>query len=156
YQNLIAEFNKTSIAYDLNYQDYAGVEKMELSTEFLLWKELANSQTIEEFKQKSVGIIPNPSLFKLVDTLTAFEPVYDELVYKPNKETFEAQLHGLENLIAKTDMGRYFDVGVKFYGSTWDSSIPINLYFYPLPNSRGFTATVFFNNGVSAIPASLK
>jgi hypothetical protein len=52
-------------------------------------------------------------------------------------------------------MGRYFDVGIKFYGSAWDGSIPMNMYFYPLPNARGFTATVFFNNGISAIPSTL-
>jgi hypothetical protein len=155
YKNLIDDFNKTTLAYELDYQDYAGLGKIALSTESLLWKELVSSQSVAEFKQRAVGIIPNPSLFKIAEVLAAFEPVYDELVYQPNKEAFEKQLRDLDDLIATTDMGRYFDVGIKFYGSVWDNSIPVNMYFYPLPNAKGFTATVFFNNAISGIPSTL-
>jgi hypothetical protein len=156
YRDLVDGFNKTTIAYDFIYPEYAGLDKGGLSTASLLWKEMANSQSIEDFTLRAIGIIPNPQLLKLSEVLTAFEPVYDELVYQPNKEVFEKQLRDLEDLIAKTDVGRYFEVGTKFYGSPWNSSVPVNFYFYPLSNSNGFTATVFFNNGISGIPSTLK
>jgi hypothetical protein len=82
-------------------------------------------------------------------------PVYQELVYQPNKERFEAQLAELKNQIASKDIASYFSTGIRFYNSSWDNSVPFNFVFYPLPNSRGYMATVFSNNAVSAIPTDL-
>src|SRR5690349_13162646 len=45
YRVLIDDFNKTNIAYDFAYPDYAGLEKGGLSTPSLLWKEMTNSQS---------------------------------------------------------------------------------------------------------------
>ena len=43
-----------------------------------------------------------------------------------------------------------------FYNSSWDNSIPFQIAFYPLPNSKGFTAQAFCNNFISAIQTNLK
>src|SRR5215204_6658991 len=151
YKALVAEFDTLTLDYHYEY----GPEKLAGSTWLLLKRNLINSRTIDEFKHNSLGIIPNASLFKLCSILTEFEPVYQELVYEPNKEVFERQVGELRNLIASTDMNSFFNVGIKFYNSSWDNSIPFNFVFYPLPNSRGWTATVFYDNAESAIPTSL-
>jgi len=151
YKALIAEFDTLTLDYTYEY----GPEKLGGSTWLLLKRNLINSRTIDDFKHSSLGIIPNPSLFKLCSILTEFEPVYQELVYEPNKEVFERQVGELRNLVASTDMNSFFNVGIKFYNSSWDNSIPFNFVFYPLPNSRGWTATVFYDNAESAIPTSL-
>lgn len=155
YQALLAEFDKLKIDYSYEFPEYAGTDKMEGSTAFLLKVNLINSQTINDFKINSLGIIPNENLFKLSSILTEFTPVYQELIYQPNKEKFEQQLVDLKKLIASTNMTSYLNVGLKFYNSSWDNSVPFNFVFYPLPNSRGFTATVYSNYAESAIPASL-
>lgn len=155
YQMLIAEFNSLTIDYTYEYTEYLGTGKQGGSTWLLLKKNLINSQTINDFKISSLGIIPNENLFKLASILTEFTPVYQELVYQPNKEKFEQQLSDLKKLIASTNMTSYFNVGLKFYNSSWDNSVPFNFVFYPLPNSRGFTATVYSNYAESAIPTSL-
>jgi hypothetical protein len=155
YQRIIAEFDKLNTDYTYEFTEYSDTDKNTGSTGYLLKKNLVNSQTINDFKLSSLGIIPNDNLFKLASILTEFTPVYQELVYQPNKEKFEKQLADLKNLIASTDMTAYFNVGIKFYNSSWDNSIPFNFIVYPLPNSRGFTATVFSNNAQSAIPTSL-
>ena len=155
YQMLIAEFDSLTIDYTYEYTEYLGTGKQGGSTWLLLKKNLINSQTINDFKISSLGIIPNENLFKLSSILTEFTPIYQELIYQPNKEKFEKQLGDLKNLIASTNMTSYFNVGLKFYNSSWDDSIPLNFVFYPLPNSRGFTATVYSNYAESAIPTSL-
>ncbi|OYY04168.1 MAG: hypothetical protein B7Y76_02840, partial [Sphingobacteriia bacterium 35-40-5] len=50
----------------------------------------------------------------------------------------------------------YFKKGSQFYKSEWDNAIPLEIVFYPLPNSQGFTAEAFYNIGVSAIQTDLK
>lgn len=151
YKALIAELDTLTLDYTYEY----GPEKMAGSTWQLLKRNLINSRTIDDFKHSSLGIIPNASLFKLCSILTEFGPVYRELVHEPNKEVFERQLGELRNLILSTNMTSYFNIGIKFYNSSWDNSIAFKLVFYPLPNARGWTATVFYDNAESAIPTGL-
>jgi hypothetical protein len=155
YQRLIAEFEKLKINYTYEFTEYLNAGKENGSTVYLLKKNLINSRTVDDFKVSSLGIIPNENLFKLASILTEFTPVYQELVYQPSKEKFESQLAEIKNLIASTNMSSYLDVGIKFYNSSWDNTVPFNFVFYPLLNSRGFTATVYSNNAESAIPTSL-
>jgi hypothetical protein len=155
YQSLIAEFDKLNIDVTYEFPEYPRGEQIGGSTLSLLKRNLINSQTIGEFKFNSLGIIPNDKLFKLCSILIEFTPVYRELIYQPNGEQFEKQLSELKNLIASTDMKSYFDAGIKFYNSSWDNSVPFVFVFYPLPNSRGFTATAYSNIAESAIPTTL-
>lgn len=155
YQRLIAEFDELKISYTYEFTEYLNTNKDSGSTWYLLKKNLINSRTIDDFKISSLGIIPNANLFKLASILTEFTPLYQELVYQPNKEKFEQQLDDIRNLITSTNMASHFNVGIKFYNSSWDNSVPLNFVFYPLPNSRGFTATAYSNNAESAIPTSL-
>lgn len=151
YKALLAVFDTLTLDYTYEY----GPEKLGGSTWLLLKRNLINSRTLDDFKQNSLGIIPNASLFKLCSILTEFGPVYRELVYEPNKEVFERQLDEMRKLIVSANMTSYFNTGIKFYNSSWDNSIAFNLVFYPLPNSRGWIATVYYNNAESAIPTSL-
>jgi hypothetical protein len=155
YQRLLAEFDKLNIDYTYDFPEYPPGEQIGGSTESFLKKNLIHSQTMDEFKARSLGMIPNDNLFKLISVLTEFTPVYQELVYQPNKEKFEKQLADLKNLIVSTNITSYFNVGIKFYNSSWDNSIPFEFIFYPLPNSRGFTATAYSNISESPIPTSL-
>lgn len=155
YQMLIAEFDKLNIDVTFEFPGYPPGEQIGGSTASLLKRNLIKSRTIEEFKISSLGIIPNDDLFKLCSILIEFTPVYQELIYQPNKEKFENQLGELKKLLASTNMNFYFNAGIKFYNSSWDNSVPFIFVFYPLPNSRGYTATAFFNYAESAIPTSL-
>jgi hypothetical protein len=151
YKALLAVFDTLTLDYAYEY----GPEKLAGSTWLLLKRNLINSRTIDDFKRGALGIIPNASLFKLCSILTEFVPVYRELVYEPNKEVFERQLGEMRKLIVSANMTSYFNTGIKFYNSSWDNSIAFNLVFYPLPNSRGWMATAFYDNAESAIPTSL-
>ncbi len=86
--------------------------------------------------------------------LDAFTPVYNELIYHPNKEKFEKQLKSLSDYFVSKNVAGYFQTGVLFYNSVWDNSIPFEIALYPLPDPKGFTAEAFINNAVCAIPTN--
>jgi hypothetical protein len=155
YQMLIAEFDRLKIDYNYDFPEYPRGEQIGLSTASLLKKKLIDSQSIAEFKVSAMGIIPNETLFELVSILAEFTPVYQEVIYQPNKEKFEQQLANLKNLIVSTNMTSYFNVGIKFYNSSWDNSVPFVFVFYPLPGSRGYRATAYSNIAESPLPTSL-
>ncbi len=156
YKTFLAEYDSLNIDYSYEFTSYPYAQKIGGATRSLLKRNLLNSQTFVDFKLSSLGIIPNSDLFTLDSILMAFDPVYQELVYLPNKDRFEQQLGELRNLVASRDVMAYFGIGLRFYHSSWDNSIPFEMAFYPLPNSKGFTATAFYNNAESAIPTSLK
>ncbi|GEM_PF-4265698 len=58
----------------------------------LLEKNLATSQTIQEFKNKSLGIIPNEDLIAFSETIEKFQFIYHELVVQPNISTLEVDM----------------------------------------------------------------
>lgn len=58
----------------------------------LLEKNLATSQTIQEFKNKSLGIILNEDLIAFSETIKKFQSIYHELVVQPNISTLEVDM----------------------------------------------------------------
>lgn len=156
YNSVITEFDKLIIENTYDYSEYPYAQKIGGSTKSLLKKQLLNSKSLKEFEINSVGIVPNIYLFQLSAILNKFTIVYQALVYKPNKSNFERQLRTIKDLVVSKNISSFLKKGITFYNSSWNNSIPFEIIFYPLPDSKGFTATVFYNNAVSAIPSGLK
>jgi hypothetical protein len=152
----IAEFDKISIDYTYEFTGYPYAQKIGGSTISLLKKNLISTAGIEEFKLKSLGLIPNNDLFTLTSIIKAFTPVYREVIYNPGSAQFEKQLYDLDSLMNSKDIGHFFSTGLAFYNSFWDNTIPFELIVYPKPGiKKGFSATAYFNYAVTAIPATL-
>lgn len=156
YQNLIAALDTLRIEYSYQFTEYPYGSKVPGMTTGLLKKNLIAANDLENFKLRSVGLIPNKNLIQFTQTLQAFTPVYNSLIYEPNKIKFEQQLATIQGYVKDKDLAAYFMKGAKFYGTEWDNSIPLEIVLHPLPNSQGFTAEAFYNVGVSAIQTNLK
>jgi hypothetical protein len=96
------------------------------------------------------------TLSDFAESISAFTPIYNELIYNPNKEKFEKQIEEIKKYSNEHSIENYFQTGLTFYNSSWDNSIPFEIAFYPLPNSQGFTAQAFCNNFISAVQTDLK
>jgi hypothetical protein len=154
YKSLIREYDQLNIDFGYEYEKYPYAQKIGGSTRSLLKRNLLNCQGIPDFRTNSLGIVPNRDLFALASILRDFEPVYQQLVYRPNKLRFEDQLAALKVKVRSQHIAAYYLTGLIFYHSTWDENLPFKLAFYPLPDSKGFTATAFYNNAESGIPAN--
>jgi len=156
FQQLIEKFDSLHLVYSYEFSDYPFGARMPLLTDRLLKKNLIDAGSLSDFAFRTLGILPNTDLQGLTEILSAFTPVYRELIYGPNKAVFERQLAEIGNYVRTRDIGHYFEMGLTFYGSRWDNAIPFEICLYPLPDPHGFTAEAFFNNAVSAIPTNLK
>jgi len=155
YQKLIAEMDTLAIDYTYHFSEYPYGSKIPgMTTEFLK-KNLIATDNLKEFKNRSAGLVTNKPLIRLADIISEFTPIYRELIYEPNKTEFEKQLADIQEYSRAHNISGYFETGLAFYGSSWDSSIPFEVAFYPLPNSEGFTAQAFYNNFVSAVQTDL-
>jgi hypothetical protein len=152
----IIAFNQIPLDYEYGFRDYPG--KNSASVDEILERNLIYSRDLQEFKVRSLGILPATQLDGLISALNDFTPVYDKLVYQPNKTAFEKQLREIKALLVSHKVANVagdFELASAFYRSPWDPSIPFIFVFYPLPNSERFTATAFANIALSAIPTSM-
>lgn len=155
YKSLISKFEKLSLDYSFRFEEYPYGSKKSMQTEDILKKNLIETENLSDFKLRTIGFIPNKTLSDLAECISEFTPVYNELIYNPNKEKFEKQLLQITKYSNEQEIEKYFETGLLFYNSNWDKSIPFIIAFYPLPNSEGFTAQAFCNNFISAVQTDL-
>ena len=156
YTDLVKQFDTLKIYESYEFQDYPTGQKIPVMTTSIIEKHLINTTSIQEFKSRSFGIIPNMELFLFSNILSEFQPVYDSLIYFPNKNEFEKQLTELKDFIQKSNLSNFFQKGLTFYGSQWDNSIPIDIAIIPSVSKSGFTAKAFLNNAISEVPINFR
>lgn len=156
YKNILSKFDKLTIDYSYAFDEFPYGSKIPMQTRDILKKNLIETTTLNDFKLRSIGIVPNKTLSDLTEMISTFTPIYNELIYNPNKIQFEKQLVEISKYSKEHKIEDFFETGLLFYNSTWDNSIPFEIAFYPLPNSQSFTAQAFYNNFISAIQTNLK
>lgn len=156
FQKIITEFDKLSLEYSYKFDEFPEGSKKPMQSIDFLKKNLIETENLRDFKLRSIGIVTNETLNNLTRIISIFTPIYKELIYDPNKEKFEKQIVEINKYSNENNIENYFETGLVFYNSSWDTSIPFEIAFYPLPNSKGFTAQSFYNNFISAIQTDLK
>ncbi len=156
FKKLISEFGKLSLDYSYTFSEFPYGTKMPGMTNELLKTNLIATNSLNEFKLHSVGIITNKALINLTNILAEFTPIYNEVIYNPNKVNFEKQVLEINNYCNSQNVSEFFETGLRFYNSNWDSNIPFEIAFYPLLNSKGFSAQAFNNNFICGIKPNLK
>lgn len=156
YKDIVSKFDKLAIDYSYSFDGFPYGSKIPMQTRDILKKNLIETTNLNDFKLRSVGILPNKTLSDLAGMIALFTPIYNELIYNPNKEQFEKQLAEITRYSKEHRIEDFFEIGLLFYNSSWDNSIPFEIAFYPLPNSPGFTAQAFYNNFISAIQTNLR
>ncbi len=152
---LAAAIDSIPLDYQFPFSQYPKGLKIEGSTLSLLSRNLVAASSPTDFRLRSIGIIPMADLNRLVALLDEFTPVYDTLVYEPNRATFERQLREITSLIASKNVADDFEHSRAFFRASWDPAIPFVFIFHPLPNARGFRATAYGNIGEWPLSTSL-
>ncbi len=156
YIDLVKQFDTLNIYESYNFQGYPTGQKIPVMTTSLIERNLINAVSIQHFKNLTFGIVPNTELFAFSHILSDFEPIYDNLIFFPNKDKFEKQLNELKEYVQKSNLSNFFQKGLIFYGSQWDNSIPIDIAIIPSISKGGFTAKAFLNNAISEVPINFK
>ncbi len=151
YNSLIKRQDTLNIYEAYKFQGYPTAQKISGMAISFLKRNLITSKTIREFKAKSFGIIPNAELFIMANTIEQFLPVYEALIFAPNKTNFTNKVDELSKFVEKSNITTYFETGLKFYNTEWDFSIPFEISIIP-SFSGEFTAEAFLNNAVSEVP----
>lgn len=156
YRNLIQQLDTLNLHESFAFQEFPYAQKQPFQTISLIEKNLINAHSIDDFIRTTFGILPNDRIFAFTHIISKFEPIYQELIYLPNQISFEQIIKELKNYVEEVSLSHYFELGLIFYGTKWDSSVPIDIAIIPSIENGGFTASAFFNNAISEVPLNFK
>lgn len=146
FQDILTEFKSIQTDYPILRSDYPSTRRQTRSTRDLIIIALVNSKTIDEFRMKSIGLLPNTEQIKLVNTLTNAEKFYDKIIW----EKSEKDLIRLKNELGKysTQASDLFKKFRNFYHSNWSDDMPFIVSLYPIPGERGTTTATPHSNSL--------
>ncbi len=91
YKDIISRFDKLSIEYSYFFEEFPYGTKNPMQTRDMLQKNLIETTNLNDFKLRSIGFLPNKTLTDLTEMILTFTPIYNELIYNPNKVQFDRQ-----------------------------------------------------------------
>jgi len=126
-KSIIAQYSKLKIGYSYEFPGYPKYRYMSKgrSTRDLFYILSAKSETLDEFKQITVGIIPYYQHQELFRIFEAVEPIYDELVWDQYFPVAEQRLHELEEYAKQVNLSDKLKAVSDFFNSSWPVDIPI-------------------------------
>ncbi len=145
FNRLCLDFKNIQTDYQYKREEFPENRRQYRSTQDLIDIALVNSNTLEEFKHKTIGILPNSELQKLVNVLKQTESYYDNLLWNMSEQKLLHQKKELEVYASKSS--EIFTTFQHFYHSSWTADIPFIVTLYPIPGKRGnSTATPHANS----------
>ncbi len=136
-KGLLDEYKKLKIHYSYEYSNYPKFRFLakDKSTSGLLYSLSAKTNTIEEFKQITVGILPFDQHQKLFKIYEAVEPIYDELVWDQYYDVAQQRVKALEEYSQKINLNEKLAPVVKFFNNSWPGDVPVIVSFSIVPGN---------------------
>ena len=98
------------------------------------------AKNFKDFSERTLGLLPVAEHERLFTSIRKFEPLYDELIWKPNVDKLRNYLDQLEVNAKKWKLDQMFKKALKFYKGNWPSDIPFVVSFYPIPGEHGHSS----------------
>jgi len=140
FEDLVAEFK--SIDFTEGYRR-SGLPKRRYRARLVMdfmWMHAAASRDLEDFAQRTFGLLPVQDHATLEEVLAKAEPYYKRLVWNPqlaNIQRTERFLDAYEDRVSQL----FYQVST-FYGTPWPTDIPFTTALCPIPLESGVTSAV--------------
>lgn len=148
FAGLVQAYQTIQLDYQWNRENYPKTRRHYRTTYDLIQVAAVQSETIEEFINRIVGIIPNSDLLRLRDILKKIDPYYEKIIWQTNGEKIINQVKELEKFQGKANDA--FLKLKKLYNTSWHEDLPFNVAIYPIEARKGqpthTTATVYANS----------
>ena len=137
-KKLLQQYKNLKISYAYHFDSYPKYRFMarDKSTKDLFYILSSRSESLEDFKRVSVGIIPFHEHQQLFEILKAVEPIYDELIWDPYYGTAQKRLKELKQYAQKINLNGKFRPIATFLNSSWPTDIPIVVSFSIVPGEK--------------------
>lgn len=137
-KELIDRYKKLKIRYSYEFKNYPKYRFMakSRSTRDLFYTLSAKTETLNEFKKITTGLIPYYIHQQLFDIFEAVEPIYDELVWKPYHQVACERLANLMKYSRNVKLHEKLKPIATLFNSEWSPDIPIIVCFAIVPGNK--------------------
>ena len=135
---LVQQYSSVRIAYGYHFDGYPKYRYLakDRATSDMFFTLSAHTESLEEFKQMTVGIIAFDDHQRLFNILEAVEPIYDELVWNPYYSKARARLKELNEYAEKVNLGEKLRPVAHFLNSSWSTDVPVIVSFSIVPGEK--------------------
>jgi hypothetical protein len=95
------------------------------------------SADIDDFSQRTLGILTVSDHSRLFHKLREFEKIYDALIWKENVAKINDHAKRLDSFSKKINFEMMFEQATQFYNSKWPNDIPFSIALVPIPGDKG-------------------
>jgi hypothetical protein len=92
FKNICAEFRKINLEYNFKRSEFPVKRSQNNSTFDLISMHAVNANSLEEFREKCLGLIPISSNQKLFEVLSKAEVIYDKTIWNEYQSTKPSML----------------------------------------------------------------
>jgi len=137
-KSIVTQYNKLNIKYSYEFGGYPKYRYMSKgrSTRDLFYILSAKSESLSEFRQITVGVIPYYQHQELFKAFEAVEPIYDELVWNQYSHAAEQKLLELEEYARQINLSEKLRTVADFFNSSWPGEVPIIASFAIVPGEK--------------------
>ncbi len=140
----IAEFQEVDLSMSYRRPDLPRRRYRSRSVMDLLWMQSAAANSLEDFSQRSVGLLSATEHGRLFRVLAKAAPYYRRLVAEPQRTNAE-RMERFLNAYAQR-VGLLFNQVTQFYGTPWPTDVPFVTSLVPLPMASGVSTAVPMGN----------
>ena len=135
---LVQQYSKVRLGYGYHFDGYPKYRYMakDRATSDMFFTMSAHTESLEELKQMTVGIIAFDDHQRLFEILEAVEPIYDELVWDPYYDKAQARLNALKEYTEKVNLDEMLEPIAHFLNSSWPTDIPLIVTFSIVPGYK--------------------
>lgn len=140
FNELVNSYSNLNFVYSVKRQEFPEKRASYTSTKDLLWITASNSNNIDDFSQRIIGLLPHQKQIKLIELLKKVERYYDDLIWNKEQSNIlriQNQLDEYKNQISDL----YLKIS-QFYNTSWNTNIPFKIMLYPIPLENGYTTAI--------------
>jgi hypothetical protein len=137
FKKLMTDFQALELDYSYKREAFPASRRQYRSTYDLIKIALVNADNFEDFRSRSMGILPIENQEKLILILKETEKYFDRLIWNKYQESFSKNIIALAAY--KQPASDIFARFNYFYNSTWPQSTPFIVSLYPIPGKKGIT-----------------
>jgi hypothetical protein len=133
-----------SLDFVLNkFLEFEGLPERNMgnSARSILVAQSSFSKNLDDFRERSVSVIPLPDLKKLMQVLRYFEPIYDSLIWNPHKAELAKVAAEFKAKSKKWKLDDLFARATKFYGAQWPEDQAFRVSLYPIPPKSQYSSS---------------
>lgn len=147
----LQDFSELNLGYSYDLESKSRYRHSAVQIRDLFIMAGARSKNIDDFAERTFGLLSNKDHKTLIEALRYFETAYLDLIWEPSQPFLKKNLVDITKRAAQLDMATKFRQVSDMYEADWNYDIPFEVYVSPIPKTSGHTMATPQGNVLSML-----